>query len=93
MWAVSTVSWQHVRPVPEGWCWRSTAGPRRAAQLTVERLAVRGLATRIVSERLNRRKIDLIPEPGREDSPKPRSDERRWSANSTPLAAPLAPCT
>jgi len=47
----------------------------RAAQLTVERLAVRGLAARIVSERLNRRKIDLIPEPGREDSPKPRIDE------------------
>ena len=47
----------------------------RAAQLTVERLAVRGLAARIVSERLNRRKIDLIPEPGWEDSPKARIDE------------------
>ena len=47
----------------------------RAAQLTVERLAVRGLAARIVSERLNRRKIDLIPEPDWADPPKARIDE------------------
>ena len=47
----------------------------RAAQLTLERLAVRGLAARIVSERLNRRKVELIPEPGWEDSPKARIDE------------------
>jgi hypothetical protein len=47
----------------------------RAAQLTVERLAMRGIATRIVSERLNRRKIDLIPEPGWEDPPQARIDE------------------
>ena len=33
----------------------------RAAELTVERLAARGLETRVVSQRLNRRKIDLIP--------------------------------
>lgn len=35
----------------------------RAARLTVQRLAARGLVARVVSERLNRRKIDLIPEP------------------------------
>jgi hypothetical protein len=32
----------------------------RAARLTVQRLAARGLVARVVSERLNRRKIDLI---------------------------------
>jgi trehalose/maltose hydrolase-like predicted phosphorylase len=47
----------------------------RAAQLTVKRLAVRGLAARIVSERLNRRKIDLIPVPGWEDPPEARIGE------------------
>jgi len=35
----------------------------RAAAKTVERLAARGLAARVVSQRLNRRKIDLIPVP------------------------------
>jgi hypothetical protein len=34
-----------------------------AARLTVARLGARGLRARIVSERLNRRKIDLFPEP------------------------------
>ena len=43
-----------------------------AARLTVERLAARGLRARIVSERLNRRKIDLIPEPEWENPPKAR---------------------
>jgi trehalose/maltose hydrolase-like predicted phosphorylase len=47
----------------------------RAAQLTVERLAARGLVARIVSERLNRRKIDLIPEPEWGDPPKARIAE------------------
>jgi trehalose/maltose hydrolase-like predicted phosphorylase len=47
----------------------------RAAQLTIQRLAARGLAARIVSERLNRRKIDLIPESDWEDPPKARIDE------------------
>ncbi len=47
----------------------------RAAQLTVERLAVRGVVARTVSERLNRRKIDLIPGLGWEDPPKARIDE------------------
>jgi trehalose/maltose hydrolase-like predicted phosphorylase len=48
--------------------WRRTASAEedatlsRAAQLTVERLAARGLAARIVSEPLNRRRIDLLPE-------------------------------
>jgi hypothetical protein len=46
----------------------------RAARLTVERLAERGLRARIVSSRLNRRKIDLIPEPRWEDPPKARID-------------------
>jgi hypothetical protein len=41
-----------------------------AAHDTVERLAARGLETRIVSERLNRRKIDLIPLPEWSDPPK-----------------------
>jgi len=47
----------------------------RAAELAVERLAHRGLEARIVSERLNRRKIDLIPEPAWADPPKARIDE------------------
>lgn len=48
---------------------RRTATPQEdealdaAAALTVERLAQRGLDAEIVSERLNRRKIDLIPLP------------------------------
>jgi trehalose/maltose hydrolase-like predicted phosphorylase len=41
-----------------------------AAELTVERLAKRGLKAKIVSQRLNRRKIDLIPEPAWADPPK-----------------------
>ena len=44
----------------------------RAAGLTVEHLAARGLVARIVSERLNRRKIDLIPESEWEDPSKAR---------------------
>jgi trehalose/maltose hydrolase-like predicted phosphorylase len=42
----------------------------RAAQLTVERLAARGLAARIVSEPLNRRTVDLLPESDRNAPPK-----------------------
>jgi trehalose/maltose hydrolase-like predicted phosphorylase len=41
-----------------------------AAQNTVAKLAARGLRAEIVSERLNRRKIDLIPEPEWADPPK-----------------------
>jgi hypothetical protein len=44
----------------------------RAARLTVERLAARGLVTRIVSERPGRRQNDLIPEPEWADPPKAR---------------------
>ncbi|HEY5013849.1 MAG TPA: hypothetical protein VIK61_14255, partial [Acidimicrobiia bacterium] len=42
----------------------------RAAEQIVSRLAARGLETRIVSQRLNRRKIDLIPLPEWVDPPK-----------------------
>jgi hypothetical protein len=46
----------------------------RAAALTIERLADRGLESRVVSQRLNRRKIDVIPEPEWDDPPKARID-------------------
>jgi trehalose/maltose hydrolase-like predicted phosphorylase len=58
-----------------------------AAALTVEALAERGLRAEIVSQRLNRRKIDLIPEPEWDDPPKARIAEllaavetRLWNA-------------
>ncbi len=43
-----------------------------AAEATVRTLADRGLRTEVVSQRLNRRKIDLIPEPDWSDPPKAR---------------------
>ena len=46
-----------------------------AAEATVEALARRGLRTQVVSQRLNRRKIDLIPEPEWADPPKARIAE------------------
>ncbi len=46
-----------------------------AAALTVRRLAERGLGAEIVSQRLNRRKIDLIPLPAWADPPKARIGE------------------
>jgi trehalose/maltose hydrolase-like predicted phosphorylase len=46
-----------------------------AAELVVARLAESGLRAEIVSQRLNRRKIDLIPEPEWADPPKARIDE------------------
>jgi hypothetical protein len=46
-----------------------------AAELTVQRLADQGLNTAIVSQRLNRRKIDLIPEPAWADPAKARIAE------------------
>jgi trehalose/maltose hydrolase-like predicted phosphorylase len=58
----------------------------RAATLTVERLAERGLRAEIVSQRLNRRKIDLIPEPEWADPPKARIGEL-LAAIQTRLAA------
>jgi trehalose/maltose hydrolase-like predicted phosphorylase len=62
----------------------------RAAALTVERLAARGQTARIVSERLNRRKIDLIPEPEWEDPPKARLDELRAAKENQLAAAGIA---
>lgn len=46
----------------------------RAAELIVDRLAGEGLRAEIVSQRLNRRKIDLIPEPEWRDPPKAKID-------------------
>ena len=56
--------------------WRREATPAedmaldRAAELAVSRLAERGIPAKVVSQRLNRRKIDIIPEPAWEDPPK-----------------------
>ena len=47
----------------------------RAAALTVERLAARGLEATIVAQRLNRRKVDIIPVPEWADPPKARIAE------------------
>jgi trehalose/maltose hydrolase-like predicted phosphorylase len=58
----------------------------RAAELTVQRLGARGLSTAIVGERLNRRKIDLIPLPEWSDPPKARITEL-LSAVQSRLAA------
>jgi trehalose/maltose hydrolase-like predicted phosphorylase len=46
-----------------------------AAEATVAELARRGLRAEVVSQRLNRRKIDLIPEPEWADPPKDRIAE------------------
>ena len=46
----------------------------RAAALTIERLSTRGLAAEVVSQRLNRRKIDLIPLAEWADPPKAQID-------------------
>jgi len=46
-----------------------------AARLAVARLAERGVHAEVVAERLNRRKIDLIPEPAWADPPKARIAE------------------
>ena len=46
-----------------------------AAARTVEELARRGVRAAVVSERLNRRKVDLIPEPEWDDPPKARIAE------------------
>jgi len=47
----------------------------RAAELAVRRLGARGLEARVVSQRLNRRKIDLIPTVEWADPPKARIAE------------------
>jgi trehalose/maltose hydrolase-like predicted phosphorylase len=61
----------------------------RAARGTVARLAARGLRAEIVSQRLNRRKIDLIPEPAWSDPPKARIGELVAAVESRLRAAGL----
>ena len=83
------------RDGPELWYRRAAtadedAALSRAAALTVERLTARGLAARIVSERLNRRKIDLIPEPEWEDPPKARIDQLLTAVEARLAAAGIA---
>ncbi len=58
-----------------------------AATRTVERLVQHGIEAQVVSQRLNRRKVDIIPEPEWADPPKARIGElleavkaRLWSA-------------
>jgi trehalose/maltose hydrolase-like predicted phosphorylase/hydroxymethylpyrimidine pyrophosphatase-like HAD family hydrolase len=60
-----------------------------AAEATVAALAARGLEAEIVSERLNRRKIDLIPEPEWLDPPKARIAELLAAVESRLRAASL----
>ncbi len=62
----------------------------RAASLAVERLAETGLAARILSERLDRRKIDLIPEPEWEDTPEARIDQLLAAVENRLAAAGVA---
>jgi trehalose/maltose hydrolase-like predicted phosphorylase len=61
-----------------------------AAQLTVERLAARGLEARVVSERLNRRKIDLIPVAEWADPPKAQIAELLRAVEDRLAAAGIA---
>jgi trehalose/maltose hydrolase-like predicted phosphorylase len=61
-----------------------------AAAATVSELARRGVATEIVSQRLNRRKIDLIPEPEWADPPKARITELLEAVESRLRGAGLA---
>jgi trehalose/maltose hydrolase-like predicted phosphorylase len=60
-----------------------------AAEAAARRLAERGLRTEIVSARLNRRKIDLIPEPGWSDPPKARIAELLEAVEGRLVAAGL----
>ena len=60
-----------------------------AAQATVEELARRGIEAEIVSQRLNRRKIDLIPEPEWPDPPKARIAELLAAVEARLAAAGL----
>ena len=74
---------------------RRTATPEEdaalshAARLTVERLQARGLRAEIVSERLNRRKIDLIPEPEWAEPPKARIGELLGAVEARLTAADI----
>ncbi len=56
----------------------------------MERLAARGLEARIVSERLNRRKIDLIPRPEWADPPKAQIDSLLRAVEARLAAAGIA---
>jgi trehalose/maltose hydrolase-like predicted phosphorylase len=47
----------------------------RAGAVALERMAARGLRVKLISKRLNRRKIDLIPEPTWAATPKSRINE------------------
>jgi trehalose/maltose hydrolase-like predicted phosphorylase len=60
-----------------------------AAEATVAELARRGLRAEIVSQRLNRRKIDLIPEPEWADPPKARIAELLAAVEARLAAAGL----
>ena len=60
-----------------------------AAAATVASFAARGLRAEIVSQRLNRRKIDLIPEPEWADPPKARISELLVAVESRLRAAGL----
>jgi trehalose/maltose hydrolase-like predicted phosphorylase len=62
----------------------------RAADATVARLAAHGLETRVVSQRLNRRKIDLIPLPEWADPPKAQIDELLLAVQARLRAAGIA---
>jgi trehalose/maltose hydrolase-like predicted phosphorylase len=78
---------------------RRTATPEedaalsRAAELTVERLAARGLKAQMGSEGLNHRKIDLIPEPAWADPPKPPITELLVAVRGRLAAAGIAGLT
>jgi trehalose/maltose hydrolase-like predicted phosphorylase len=61
-----------------------------AAQAAVGRLAERGLRAEIVSARLNRRKIDLIPEPEWSDPPKARIEDLLEAVEARLHAAGIA---
>jgi hypothetical protein len=62
----------------------------RAAAATVAALAARGLATGAVSTRLNRRKIDLMPQPEWADPPKSRIAELLAATTATLHAAGIS---
>ena len=65
----------------------------RAAELTVERLEAHGLKALIVSERLNRRRIDLIAEPECTDPSPARAGELRVAVKDRPAPAGIAGLT
>ena len=62
----------------------------RAAALTIEQLAARGLTAEVVSKRLNRRKIDLIPLAEWADPPRTQIDQLLAAVEARVGAANLA---